>query len=394
MCDADAQLVKLIRSRNRVPFAGKRARAAATAHRVVQATGQGGLRIAVRLDLLRALGVRYGLHRIRADADLAEMVMDATQRVYDEIWSDAAEQVGATVTRLANGFTRIEKGESSTIVWQRMVMLDDGVTLKLALEKTYVQELLRAAGLPVPESAVFTFENLKPALDFVSQATGPFVVKPVRGGAGLATTSQIRSPEHLFRAALRAPNPQAPLLVEQQVPGDVYRLLICDGQLLGAVRRVPPRVTGDGVTKLGDLIAAQNRRRRRGRGDEGIPLLRVDLDCLLTIEQAGMRLSSIVPRGLESEVKTVTNQNAPRDNFTASRIADDLVRESIAAAEAVGLRLAGVDLVTPDASRPLAGAGGKIIEVNGNPGLHHHYHVADRSRAERVAVPLLRTLLG
>jgi D-alanine-D-alanine ligase-like ATP-grasp enzyme len=59
----------------------------------------------------------------------------------------------------------------------------------------------------------------------------------------------------------------------------------------------------------------------------------------------------------------------------------------------VGLRLAGVDVITPDASRPLEEAGGVVAEVNGTPGIHHHYHVADRANATPVAVPILERAL-
>jgi len=34
-----------------------------------------------------------------------------------------------------------------------------------------------------------------------------------------------------------------------------------------------------------------------------------------------------------------------------------------------------------------------IIEVNGTPGLHYHYQVADEASATPVAVPILRRLL-
>jgi D-alanine-D-alanine ligase-like ATP-grasp enzyme len=34
-----------------------------------------------------------------------------------------------------------------------------------------------------------------------------------------------------------------------------------------------------------------------------------------------------------------------------------------------------------------------VLEVNGAPGLSHHYHVADRAQATRVAVPILEKLL-
>jgi D-alanine-D-alanine ligase-like ATP-grasp enzyme len=58
------------------------------------------------------------------------------------------------------------------------------------------------------------------------------------------------------------------------------------------------------------------------------------------------------------------------------------------------VRLAGVDLITTDLTASLHATGGVIIEVNGGPGLHHHYHVADRAGATRVAIPILRRLLG
>ena len=66
---------------------------------------------------------------------------------------------------------------------------------------------------------------------------------------------------------------------------------------------------------------------------------------------------------------------------------------AVLAAAAVGLRLAGVDVVTTDISRPLSETGGVVSEVNGGPGLHHHYLVADSARATPVAVPVLQKLI-
>ena len=70
-----------------------------------------------------------------------------------------------------------------------------------------------------------------------------------------------------------------------------------------------------------------------------------------------------------------------------------LVEACRRAAAAVGLRLAGVDVITPDASQPLESAGGVVAEVNGTPGIHHHYHVADTAKATPVAVPILERVL-
>ena len=121
----------------------------------------------------------------------------------------------------------------------------------------------------------------------------------------------------------------------------------------------------------------------------------IDLDCVLTLDRAGFSLGSGVPVDVVVPVKSAANENAPKDNFTVDRglVADALIDEARRAVCALGLRLAGVDLITPDISRSLADGRGAVIEVNGTPGLHYHYLVADAERATRVAIPVLRTLL-
>ena len=92
-------------------------------------------------------------------------------------------------------------------------------------------------------------------------------------------------------------------------------------------------------------------------------------------------------------MKRVVSQNGVADNETAE-IGRALVADARRAAGVVGLRLAGVDVITSDADRSLAEAGGVVLEVNGTPGLHYHYEVAEAANATRVAIPVLRKLLG
>jgi cyanophycin synthetase len=116
---------------------------------------------------------------------------------------------------------------------------------------------------------------------------------------------------------------------------------------------------------------------------------------VFTLAHAGLSLRSIPATGRRVELKVVTNQSGPGDNFTvAEPVSDALVSDARAAAEAIGVRLAGVDLITSSLADGLTESGGVVIEVNGGPGLHHHYHVADRAGATRVCVPILETLLS
>ncbi len=275
------------------------------------------------------------------------------------------------------------------------VALEDIVTHRLSLDKTRVHELVAATGAPVPEYLEFGYRESAEAIGFVEASTGPCVVKPASGtSGGGGVTSGVRTRGDFMRARLRSSRADARLLVERQVEGSAYRFLVFDGELLDAVRRTPPTLRGDGRSSIADLIAAENRRRLAAGGWQGFTLLNVDLDAILSLERQGLGLRSVPDEGVMVVVKGVESQNSARENETVrTEIGADLVEEVAGAARAVGLRLAGIDLVAPDVSCSLRESGGAVIEVNGTPGFQYHYLVAEPERATRVAVPVLRKLL-
>ena len=351
--------------------------------------------IAVRLEPVRFAGVRYGVRRLHEESELAEIGLQRYHSVFRAIWQDGAEEIGAELIELPSNILEIRRESASTRVWKQWTSLDDAVSLRVADDKPLTHLLLAQAGVAVPRNLEFTLDDRSAALAFLAEAGSPCVVKPGSGmGGGAAITTGVETASELTRASRRAARFETRLLIERQIRGHVHRFLYLDGKLLDVVRREPPRVAGDGHSTLEDLIAAENRRRLAARGHEGFHLLRVDLDCILTLRSAGLDLSHVPPPGSLVRVKTVTNQNRVEDNETVHEtVHPGVVEEGARAAAAVGIRLAGVDLITTDLSHPLSETGGAVMEVNGTPGLNHHYHVADRARATRVAVPILSTLL-
>jgi cyanophycin synthetase len=223
---------------------------------------------------------------------------------------------------------------------------------------------------------------------------GRYVVKPARGSAGgHGITCNVRSPDELRRAARVAARFDRDIVLERQAPGAMYRVTYLDGEVIGIVRRDRPSITGDGRSTVAKLILAENRRRVHAAGTEGVVLIRPDLDCVFTLAEEGRHTGSVPAAGEVVFVKTSSSDNAPRDNHTiAGRPA--FLDEAAEAARTSGLRFCGVDLVTADPGRTLADAGGCVIEINGTPGLHYHYLVADPASAERVAIPVLERLLS
>jgi D-alanine-D-alanine ligase-like ATP-grasp enzyme len=347
------------------------------------------------LDLTRSTGLRYvwqRWHEERARRELGDVPIIGVYRV---IWGEAADDVGAELRDLGGGFFELEREGARARVWFHWAPLDDIVAYQLALDKPRVHELLAEVGVPVPQHAVFGVHELEAMLAYIDEIGAPCVVKPARGtSGGNGVTSRVSSREQLLRARLRASRGDSRLLVERQAPGDAYRLLFLDGKLIDVVRRLPPRVVGDGSSTVAELISAENRRRLEGAGWAGFRLLTVDLEAVLTLERQGLRLRSAPEQGRTVAVKGVESQNAPRDNETVrERLSEELVGSAAAAVRAVGLRLAGVDLVTSDLSRPLRESGGVVVEVNCTPGFQYHYLVAEPQRATRIAVPILERAL-
>lgn len=383
----------MIRARARRP-SGR----AATRLRVADglaALGTRGRTVATWVDLARSTGAGHAVRRLRDARRLGALGDDARNAVYRRIWAEAARALGADLHDLGGGFYLLERDGRATRVYQQVTALDDPVTLRLALDKPVVHRLLTEAGVPVPAYLEFDFRRLEPAVDFLDRTDASCVVKPARGtGGGAGVTAGVRTVGELLRARLLASRFDTRVLIERQGDGPVHRLLFLDGELLDVVRHLPPRVTGDGRTTVEGLVAAENARRLKARGTAGLSLLEIDLDTVLTLARANLGLSSVLPSGHTVALKAVTNDNRLEDRERyLDRLAPELVDVARRAAGALGLRLAGVDVITTDPRRPLGDTAGVVTDVNGTPGIHHHYLVADTSEAAAVAVPILGRLL-
>jgi D-alanine-D-alanine ligase-like ATP-grasp enzyme len=383
--------------RRSVAFRAGARRLRAAEHAALDLLARGGRPasdLAARLDLMSSIGPRYALHEHRRrSAGAAED--DGRRTGYFDRWSEAARTVGAVAEDLSRGFIRIADEQREVVVWNHCVPLDDIVTVKLALEKPLVHRLLTHAGLPIPEHVTFHVDDVAPALTFLARHRA-CVVKPVDREGGSVTTSGIRSTRHLQRACLRARRLSTRLMIEREIPGENYRMLFLDGELLDVVCRESPRVFGDGRSTVRELFVAENDRRYAlARGEPPTWELVADLDAVLTLERQGLTMSSVPAAGEPVIVKRVVNANGAEFNVSVrDDVPDDLVEEARRSVDLLGVRLAGVDVITPDRRRSLSVAGGAILEINATPGLHYHYETRNPERAVAVLVPVLRALLA
>lgn len=316
---------------------------------------------------------------------------------YREIWKAVAEKVGARFSILGDSVWELELNGKKTRMKIDLVEFDNPVTLEIAGMKPLVYKLFSECGLQVPDHQVYQLDNLDCAWEFLKRYPRGCVVKPANGtSSGRGVSTHVLTRRELRKASILASLYGTELLIEPMVPGECYRLLVLDGEVIHAVRRRGPRVIGDGLSTLARLILAENEC-RKVRGEN---ILDFDQDLLFTLGYQNLSLESVPSQGRTVVVKSVNDPHRKRVEVRTvyNEAVIDLVCESLredagSAAKILNSRLVGVDFITVDPTIPLAKSGGVINEVNTTPGLHHHYD-SSREPYPEAALRVVRALLN
>jgi D-alanine-D-alanine ligase-like ATP-grasp enzyme len=239
---------------------------------------------------------------------------------------------------------------------------------QLTAKKHVTKLLLRELGFPTPEWRVVPEGG--DALKAATELGWPCVVKPIDMAFGTGVTANVRTPAELAAAVALARKHGRKIMVEAHEPGADHRLMVVDGKLVGAARREPPRVTGDGKRTIAELLAKLNASRDGTRSTGYLLPVKEDPELLALLAGHQLSLGSVLAKGRTLELRSVAN-------FSTGGSATDVTKEvhpqirglAELLATSVGLRTAGIDYITPDIRRSHAEAGGGFIEVNAMPRL-------------------------
>ncbi len=246
------------------------------------------------------------------------------------------------------------------------------VAESIAQDKELSKILLHAAGVPVPTGRpVLSAEDAWAA---ACEIGGAVVVKPQDGNQGKGVAVNLSSREQIEAAYAIAYEVSDEVLVERYLPGHDYRLLVIGDKLIAAARRDPPLVIGDGVHSIRQLVERVNSDPRRGEGHAtSLTRIRLDEVALARLTSAGLTPETVPARGRRVVLRNNANLST---GGTATDVTDDVhpefAAQAIAAAQTIGLDIAGVDVVCDGVLRPLEAQGGGIVEINAAPGLRMH----------------------
>lgn len=288
---------------------------------------------------------------------------------YARIIADEALRRGIRVEVLdaGTGEMRLSHGGRSVITRESLSEFTSAIAMSRCDDKRLTRRLVSEAGINVPRARVATFDD---GDDAFLKEVKEVVVKPTRGeqGKGITVGITVEDGHDALAAAVARAREQHPdVLIEQRVAGDDLRLVVIDGKVVAAALRMPPEVIGTGEHSVRDLIRAESRRRSEATGGESsIPL---DEVTEATVADAGWTLDDVLPEGKRLRVRRTANlhQGGSIHDVTA-KVHPELCRVAVAAAEAIGIPVTGIDLVVPDVTRDDY----VFIEANERPGLANH----------------------
>lgn len=249
-------------------------------------------------------------------------------------------------------------------------MVNDKYATYVALDDAGIRQLRSCQAYPGQPN--------QEALTLLSHS-GTVVVKPIDGGHGMGITVGVNTPEGLQQAigvAAQSNRSMQGVVVQSQYIAQVLtdiRIVCIGGAYVAAVKRIPARVFGDGVSTVLELVRAENQRPERGEAYRS-KLTRINEEAVR--QYLGEGCNNVPSNGIEVRVLGIANYGAGGELVD---VTDDVPawmrQEAEQAASVLGLAVAGVDYLTdsdvlPGMAREQSNA--VIIEVNKCPALAMH----------------------
>lgn len=236
-----------------------------------------------------------------------------------------------------------------------------------AKDKAQTNQLLRQAGLPVPEQVAV--RDLDIALREAKRIGYPVVLKPVDLDQGLGVEAGLANETELRAAFARVTARKRPILLEKHIEGQDVRVNVVNGRFQDAIARYPAGVTGDGVRTVRGLVEEVNRDPRRSTrrfADMRPILLGEEAMDLLTAQ--GLSETSIPAAGRFVRLRRSSNvASGGHTRGVCAEFHPDNARLCEQAAKLLRLDIAGIDLLIPDHRRSWREGGAAICEVNAQP---------------------------
>ena len=239
------------------------------------------------------------------------------------------------------------------------------------------KQILDEHGIRVPKGLHYA-SRIEAKADFEYFKGRAVVIKPKLTNFGLGITIlKTNTDVSLYERAVDiAFDFDASILIEEFIDGKEFRIFVMDDQVVGILHRVPANVTGDGKRTIQELVVEKNKDPLRGKGYH-TPLEIIQLgEAELMFLKAQDKDFESVPSDNETVfLRENSNISTGGDSIDyTDDIPESYKKIAVKAAQALNVKITGLDMIIPDYTQEATNDNYAIIELNFNPAIHIHCH--------------------
>lgn len=231
-------------------------------------------------------------------------------------------------------------------------------------DKALTSELLSKNDIPVPKYYIWN-HNISPsnnAFLIENQLKYPIVAKPNNGVKGYGVKTDITNSTLLLEHVKTIQNSN--VIVEEQVYGNEYRILVIDDEIIDVTERVKPHVIGNGIDKLSKLIDDYNKTKK----------FKIHTYDDNLIKSQGVTMNTIIKQNkiiILTNVANMSNGGLIK-NVHLEKVHPANIEMFKRINKIMNTRTLGIDYMSNSIEIPY-NISGYVLEVNPSPGLDIHF---------------------
>ncbi len=291
----------------------------------------------------------------------------------------------------SENFIRLQKGNIIHNIQQATkTSLDNYATILSMENKLVTKQILNENNISVPFGYSYNSKQEAYASYYLFNKK-PIVIKPKQTnfGKGITILKEDYSEQEFQSSIQNAFSYDTSIIIEEYISGKEFRFLIIDNEVTGILFRKPAHVIGDGKHSIDELIELKNQNPLRGTGYRS-PLEKIknDHETIQILNNQDRYLEYIPDFNETVYLRYNSNISTGGDSFDyTDQIHDSYKQIALKAAQSIGAKITGLDMIIKGYTLPATESNYSIIELNYNPAIHIHcYPYSGENRMAQAKV--------
>lgn len=253
-----------------------------------------------------------------------------------------------------------------------------------AMNKIITSTILSKNNIPVPKFIEINLSLSPIEIDKTIKKKGikyPIVMKPINGTYGTDVMTDIETIDELTDTHnYFLERKYKSVILEEQIPGDCYRIFVFNGNVIDVIKREKPYVIGNGSDTINKLIENRNIEQKN------LNLFPIKNVSKIVIEKQGYSLNDILPLNKKIFISNVINMHngARISRIDLNEIPQKNIDLFIKVNKAMEITCSGLDYLSEDITVNYDKNNSKILEVNSRPDTEIHTKLGNFNFFEKI----------